>query len=393
MTTVPIRIGYVPEHYLLPLHLAAKPNPDSNNKTSFPFPVQLIPFPSGTGHMITSLRAGEIDVAIGLTEGWVAGLLNPTIQRQVREAEERSGKGQGEEGGKGKFDRGYKIIGRWVNNPLRWSIVTGRRRDDVNSVKDLGALISKRRSRGASETAADGNQDSTVSEGLRVGVSRLGSGSHVMASVLAKREGWERDEAGQEDKTVQPVVLGPFKELRDAVNSPNQTADFFMWEHFTTKPYWENPKDGGKAASAAGEGKGEGEIKWIGEIYTPWPAWHVVSSTQLSHTLSSTNSPFTEDQILSGLFTGFDKGMALFHQGGEDLAIKWLGSGEAGCVYGAEDVREWMKNLEFAAQGTRGVERSVMLNVLEVLKDAGVLGGDVGIAVDGSDGVVGIEAD
>lgn len=56
--------------------------------------------------MITSLRAKEIDVAIGLTEGWVAGLLND----KALEME----------------DRGYRIVGSWVENPLRWAIVTGR---------------------------------------------------------------------------------------------------------------------------------------------------------------------------------------------------------------------------------------------------------------------------
>lgn len=44
--------------------------------------------------MITSLQANEIDVGIGLTEGWVAGL--------------------GKEGGKA----GYEIVGTYVETPL-----------------------------------------------------------------------------------------------------------------------------------------------------------------------------------------------------------------------------------------------------------------------------------
>jgi hypothetical protein len=47
--------------------------------------------------MITSLRAGEIDVGIGLTEGWVAGL--------------------GKEGG-GDGGGGYRIVGTYVETPL-----------------------------------------------------------------------------------------------------------------------------------------------------------------------------------------------------------------------------------------------------------------------------------
>ena len=46
--------------------------------------------------MITSLRSGEIDVGIGLTEGWVAGL------------------GKEDIGG----DGGYKIVGTYVETPL-----------------------------------------------------------------------------------------------------------------------------------------------------------------------------------------------------------------------------------------------------------------------------------
>ena len=64
-TKTPLRVGYVPEHFSTPLFFAQK---------YFGLTAELIPFPSGTGHMITSLRSGEIDIGIGLTEGWVAGL-------------------------------------------------------------------------------------------------------------------------------------------------------------------------------------------------------------------------------------------------------------------------------------------------------------------------------
>lgn len=73
------------EHFSTPLHFAQK---------YFGLDATLIPYPSGTGHMITSLQANEIDVGLGLTEGWVAGL----------------GK-QGEKAG-------YKIVGTYVETPL-----------------------------------------------------------------------------------------------------------------------------------------------------------------------------------------------------------------------------------------------------------------------------------
>jgi hypothetical protein len=69
--------------------------------------------------MITSLRGNEIDIAIGLTEGWVAGLAGK------QQSSQSSG------------DGGYKVVGHWVDNPLRWAIVTGRNRAEVNGVSDL----------------------------------------------------------------------------------------------------------------------------------------------------------------------------------------------------------------------------------------------------------------
>jgi ABC-type nitrate/sulfonate/bicarbonate transport system substrate-binding protein len=69
--------------------------------------------------MITSLRGNEIDIAIGLTEGWVAGLAGKAQQLNQN------------------ADGGYKVVGHWVDNPLRWAIVTGRNRDEINGVSDL----------------------------------------------------------------------------------------------------------------------------------------------------------------------------------------------------------------------------------------------------------------
>jgi hypothetical protein len=85
----PLRVGFVPEHFSTPLHFAQK---------HFGLDAELIPFPSGTGHMITALHAGEIDVGIGLTEGWVAGL----------------GKAQQQ----GDQDGGFKMVGTYVETPL-----------------------------------------------------------------------------------------------------------------------------------------------------------------------------------------------------------------------------------------------------------------------------------
>ena len=51
--------------------------------------------------MITSLQANEIDIGIGLTEGWIAAL------------------------GKQKENASFKLVGTYVETPLCWAISTG----------------------------------------------------------------------------------------------------------------------------------------------------------------------------------------------------------------------------------------------------------------------------
>jgi len=73
--------------------------------------------------MITSLQNNEIDVGIGLTEGWIAAL------------------GKREEGA------GFKLVGTYVETPLCWAISTGIGRE-LRDAKEL--------------------------EGKKIGVSRIG---------------------------------------------------------------------------------------------------------------------------------------------------------------------------------------------------------------------------
>ena len=307
----PLRIGYVPEHYLLPLHLS-----------NLTFPVELVPFPSGTGHMITSLRSDSIDLAIGLTEGWVAGLLSP----------------------QGQKEKGYKIIGRWVDNPLRWAIVTGRNREEINSVSDL----QKHR---------------------KVGVSRIGSGSHIMAFVLAQQEGWASSPSSSgESQALEIVPLGPLADLIAGVTAEDgqdsAAADFFMWEHFTTKPHFHGP---------------DSLLKKIGELYTPWPSWHIAASEK-------TFPDPANDEKLAKMFEVLDRGIKRFNNDPE-IGVRMLGTGELGCYYSEEDAREWLKKAEFT-HVTRGVDRQVLAHVVKILQGAGVVAKDSDIS-DG-DGVIGI---
>lgn len=252
--------------------------------------------------MITSLRSNEIDLAIGLTEGWTAGLMT----------------------NEGQQKRGYNIVGSWCKTPLRWAIVTGKNRDDINSTGDLR-------------------------QHRRVGVSRLGSGSHIMAFVLAEQQGWLKAGKDNKDSGLVLAPLGPFKDLRDGVSGTETQADFFMWEHFTTKAYWEGDN---------------APLKRIGEIYTPWPAWHIAAST------STFPEPATDPKLLK-LFDCFDRGVRDFEADRAGVA-KRIAAGEFNCEYSEEDAIEWMKSVEFFER-TRGVDPGTIDGVIKVLELSGIV--------------------
>jgi ABC-type nitrate/sulfonate/bicarbonate transport system substrate-binding protein len=246
--------------------------------------------------MVTALQAGEIDIGVGLTEGWIAAL----------------GKAQA-----AKQDAGFRVVGTYVETPLCWAISTGAKRD-LTGIPDL--------------------------KDHKVGVSRIGSGSYVMSFVLADQQGWLDTSS---DSPPFPVeVLNTFANLRDAVN--NSTADFFMWEHFTSKRYYDN-----------------GEIKRIGDIYTPWSSWKIVASNAL---VDPTNSDSPLKEQLEDTLQRINKGVKHFEENQEE-AVQYISTK---LDYSEEDAREWLKTVQFA-KDVRGVDPAVVEKTVGILQKAGVL--------------------
>uniref|UniRef100_A0A6B2L0R4 Methyltransferase type 11 domain-containing protein n=1 Tax=Arcella intermedia TaxID=1963864 RepID=A0A6B2L0R4_9EUKA len=130
----------------------------------------------GTGAMIKSIKEGEVDVIIALTEGLVSDIA------------------QGSD---------LRLFATYVKSPLRWGIITGGKQDQFKDVEDLKCQ--------------------------KFGISRPTSGSHLMVSVLALERGWHPQ------KDVSFEVKGSFESLRNSVNDGSTSA--FLWEYFTTKPY------------------------------------------------------------------------------------------------------------------------------------------------------------
>lgn len=162
-----------------------------------------------------------------------------------------------------------------------------------------------------------------------------------MGFVFADSQSWLR-EPGQAPFEVVP--LQTFAKLREAVNDGN-TADFFMWEHFTSKRYYNNKS-----------------IKKIGEISTPWSSWKIVARDD------------ARDLRLQKFFEKLNQGVKYFetHQ---DEAVKYISTE---LDYSEEDAREWLGTVRFA-KDVQGVKMETVEKTVKVLKKAGVLEGDVSL--------------
>ena len=160
--------------------------------------VEWVEFPGGTGAMNSALRNDEIDVAIILTEGIIKDIANGNPS---------------------------KIIQNYVSSPLRWGIHVAAK-SDFHSIADL--------------------------EDKRPAISRYGSGSHVMAYVQANELGWDTSK-------IECVVVNNITTAIEALTQGE--ADYFMWEHFTTKPLVD-----------------KGIFRRVGDFPTPWSSFVIAAS-------------------------------------------------------------------------------------------------------------------
>lgn len=165
-----------------------------------------------------------------------------------------------------------------------------------------------------------------------------------MSFVLADQQGWLQSSSGQ--KPAAPFTFHPlqnFANLRKGVN--DKTVDFFMWEHFTSKRYYDN-----------------GEIKRIGEIYTPWPSWTIVMRDHCAA---------VEDGRLKLMQEKLNQGVKYFEENQEE-AVKYISTE---LDYSEEDAREWLKTVRFT-KSTFGTEEKMLDRVCDLLARAGVVDED-----------------
>jgi ABC-type nitrate/sulfonate/bicarbonate transport system substrate-binding protein len=239
-----IKIAGVPEHFNLPWHLAIE-NGDFKKEN---INLQWTDVPEGTGKMCQMLREGETDIAVILTEGIVKDIIagNPS-----------------------------KIVQVYVESPLIWGIHVASN----TNYKTLADLENK-----------------------KVAISRLGSGSQLMAYVNADNQGWKTD-------ALQFEIVNTIDGAVEALT--NGTADYFMWERFMTKPLVD-----------------KGIFRRIADCPTPWPCFviavreevlenNLVLISKILAIINQTTEDFKD-------IPSIDKTLALnYHQKIEDIQ-EWL---------------------------------------------------------------------
>jgi ABC-type nitrate/sulfonate/bicarbonate transport system substrate-binding protein len=149
--------------------------------------------PEGTGKMCQMLRDGTADIAVILTEGIIKDIVNGNPS---------------------------KIVQIYVESPLIWGIHVAAH-STFQTLADL--------------------------ENTKVAISRQGSGSQLMAFVNAKNQGWDTSKLQFE---IVNTLDGGVTALTDG------TADYFMWEHFMTKPLVD-----------------KGVFRRLADCPTPWPCF------------------------------------------------------------------------------------------------------------------------
>lgn len=271
--TAKFKAGGVPEHFNLPWHLAI----ENRDFQAEGLEVTWKDFPGGTGDIAEALHTGELDLATSLTEG----ITNKVIQR---------------------YD--IKILQFYVRSPLRWGIFVASDAP-YQSIEEL--------------------------EGRQYAISRMGSGSHLMAYVDAQRRGW----AFSENQLV------PASNLKGMVNAlKSGKAEVMLWETYTTKPYVTN-----------------GDLRFLGETVTPWPSFVIAVRNELVETSQTAIQKI--QQIINQTCRNF---MANEHAP-EMLAKRFDMS--------IQDAQTWYQDTEWATNPR--VELHHLENTMQTLQDLGIV--------------------
>ncbi|MGQ2985319.1 substrate-binding domain-containing protein [Flavobacterium sp.] len=245
-----LKIAGVPEHFNLPWHLCI----EQGKFAGVGLDVEWTDVPEGTGKLCQMLRDGSTDIAVILTEG---------IIKDIAAGNES------------------KIVQVYVGSPLIWGIHVAAG-PNHRSLQDL--------------------QDG------KVAISRYGSGSHLMAIVNAKQQGWDTTALRFE-------VINTLDGAVEALSTGK--ADYFMWERFMTKPIVD-----------------AGVFRRVGDCPTPWPCFVIAVRNEVLETHADEIGTLLDS--INQMTTGFKDLPDIDHI----LAERYNQQ--------TEDIREWLKLTEWS---------------------------------------------
>lgn len=198
MKEIGLKIGGVPEHFNLPWRLAI----EEGKFREIGLDLHWSDMSGGTGQMVRGLETGSIDIAVLLTEGITKSIL------------------QGLKA---------KIVQVYVVSPLSWGIHVPVKSEIITS---------------------DDVENKTFA------ISRHGSGSELMAYVMADQHNWKLDNL---KFNVVGDVYGGLWALE------NNEAQAFLWEKYTTFPFVEQQK-----------------CRYVGDVVTPWPCFVIAVREEIA---------------------------------------------------------------------------------------------------------------
>ena len=237
-------------------------------------------FPEGTGAMCTALREGSIDISIILTEGIIKDIIAGNPS---------------------------KIVKVFVKSPLLWGIHVNAE-SKFKTVKDL--------------------------ENTKAAISRYGSGSHLMAIVNAQKNGFIVND-------IQYEVVDNLHGAIDALS--NGSADYFMWEHFTTKPIVDT-----------------GIFRRIGDIETPWPCFVIAVRNEVLE---------NDIESIKTIIKLINEQLIYFKEPKNKFEIIKMVTDRYSLDF--EDVEKWISITKWSQKKT--VSRKLINNIQNKLKSFGVI--------------------
>lgn len=270
---LPIRLAGVPEPFNLPFMLGL----ERRAFVRAGLEVKWRTVPQGTGEMCRLLREGEVDMAVLVTEGAVRDIANGNPLR---------------------------IMGPLVDTPLTWGVHVG---------------------------VGSGLEASEDLKGVPYAVSRLNSGSHLMAMVHAQRNGWM-----PEAKDL--IIVNDLKGAVERLGTKEPAV--FLWEKFMT-------------ASLVHAG----QLRRVGEFNAGWPAFVVVARSAFL-----AEHPTAADLLLR-VFRDQARGLMQKKSAPEMIAQR----------YGMtmEDATTWFSEVKWNLDGA--IDKGMIRRVGEVLRDVGLL--------------------